>query len=150
MSPEHQSRNAASWKASFHLYNKYWRHMGLSAILADGMAVGLDRHFQLWLDQGELIFLTGEYLGLGEPFVHVKSVSPRAILLRYRATNLDLLEYELPLEQALPTLRRFLAQLWNATMPGALPEELRGFAAPILEGRWIKAGPESLRYRDGK
>jgi hypothetical protein len=78
-----------------------------------------------------LVFSTEAHHGLypGEPRITVELRSESEVRVAYGIPNLHFgpaeLEYTLPFEQAFPTFVRFLNQLWTATMPEAIPEDVR-------------------------
>ena len=72
------------------------------------------------------MFSTVDHHGLQrEPRVTVVLDPPNDVRVAYGYNHLEFneptLEYTLPFEQAFPTFRRFLDQLWKETMPEAIP-----------------------------
>ncbi len=84
-----------------------------------------------------IVFSTLDHHGLrDEPRVTIE-LHPPELRIGYGTTNLLFrtpeLEYSLPFDEAFATFRRFLNQLWMATVSEPIPEELRGsFTAPVL------------------
>lgn len=101
-----------------------------------------------------LVISTLDHHGLDdEPRVMLKIESEKKIKLVYMPALYpregdNMLEYDLALEDALPTLRRFLHHLWRMTCAEPVPEDLMlkpgTFQAPILkeekklESMWIE------------
>jgi hypothetical protein len=67
--------------------------------------------------------------------VTVEFHPPEQLRIAYGNTNLwwhiPELEYSLSLEEGFGTFRRFLHQLWTATVPEPIPEEIRRPSAPL-------------------
>jgi hypothetical protein len=73
------------------------------------------------------LFSTLDHHGLSvrEPWVMVELRAQDQVRVAYFHFGVQKLEYTLPFELAYPTFVRFLKQLWTATMPEAIPEEVR-------------------------
>jgi hypothetical protein len=140
MSPELQADNIASWNdvgadIERHPQNTslaLWKVLALR-VVRDGIEVGLNRYFRAGISKYDLLFSTRERGSLRHvPYVTV-GVDPEGKLrIAYRGFPSSRPQYTLEYELGFPTLRRFLNQLWIETVTDPLPEELRGFSAPIL------------------
>jgi hypothetical protein len=125
--------------------NSTWSDWKLVAteFIQRGIACGLHRRFRAGQSMHTLIFSTLEHHGLGdEPRVSVVIRSREEIQISYlttfvftRCSSRDVV-YQLPFEDAFATFRRFLLQLWTATVPEPIPDDIRSpdapFTAPIL------------------
>ncbi len=85
----------------------------------------------------DLVFSTLDHHGLrDEPRVTIVFHAPDEVRIVYGKGNPFFLppevEYSLPFDPAFATFRRFLCQLWTATMPGPVPEVI-----PVLCGRRV-------------
>ena len=144
MSPEHELNNIASWKTVLGHVERFpenaswtpWKAVA-RRFVCEGINLGLDRYFRAGTSVNHLLFSTLDRNGLKrEPRVTVEIRGENKLRIAYGATNLFFssaeLEYLLPYELGFPTFRRFLNQLWIETVADPLPDELRGFSAPIL------------------
>jgi hypothetical protein len=99
-------------------------------IIGESVKFGLNRYFRAGQSMSDLVFSTLDHHGLQrEPRVIVKLRPENDVHLAYWAARLyfsiPMLEYTLPFDLAFPTFVRFLNQLWTATMPEAVPEDVR-------------------------
>jgi hypothetical protein len=148
MTPEHQSSNIASWEAIAAHIEQYpnnahwalWKPL-VRRFLCAGVAAGLHRYFRAGQSMHHILFSTLDHHGLrDEPRVTIEFHPPSELRLAYGTTNLWFgapeLEYSLPFDAAFATFRRFLHQLWTATVPEPIPEDIRSpnapLAAPVL------------------
>ena len=144
MTPEHEANNVASWKLVLGFIDEYpesthwspWKKLA-RRFVDESIELGLDRYFRAGQSMSHMIFSTLDHHGLrNEPRVTVELHPENELRIAYGTSYLSRfpaeLEYSLPYDDAFPTFRRFLNQLWIETVPEALPDELRGFSAPIL------------------
>jgi len=143
MTPEHQSNNIASWEAVAADIEQYpdnehwtpWKHL-VRRFLRAGAAAGLSRYFRAGQSMHHILFSTLDRHGLqDEPRVTIEFHPPTDLRIAYGTTNLSFskpeLEYSLPFDDAFATFRRFLHQLWTATVPEPIPEDIRSPNAPL-------------------
>jgi len=144
MSPENEASNIASWGLALGFIEEYpenshwspWKKLA-RRLIHEGVVLGLNRYFRAGMSMSHIIFSTLDHNGLrGEHRVTIEIRSEGKFRVAYGTTNLWFgspeLEYTLQYEDAFPTFRRFLNQLWTETVAEALPDELRGFSAPVL------------------
>jgi hypothetical protein len=148
MLPEHELSNIASWKAVLSFIagrpenprTASWKELARK-LFSESINVGLDRYFRAGLSDRQLIFSTLDHSLRGEPLrrephVTVDLHPENVIRIAYATTpmgfSLPQIAYSLPFDKGFVTFRRFLNQLWIETMTDALPDELRGFSAPVL------------------
>jgi hypothetical protein len=148
MLPEHELSNIASWKAIFSFIEECpenprtarWKAL-VRKLLSESIDVGLDRYFRAGLSDRQLIFSTLDHSLRNEPLRREPHVTvdlhPESVIRISYATTpmgfaLPQIAHSLSFDQGFPTFRRFLNQLWIETMTDALPDELRGFSAPVL------------------
>jgi hypothetical protein len=145
VSPEQELGNIASWKVieafieRLPSHSAGWEPWSTLArkFVSEGKTLGLNRYFRAGTSVTHLVFSTLDHRGLrGEPRVTVEFHPENEIRVAYGTANLHFsspeVEYSLPFEPAFATFRRFLNQLWTATMPEPVPDDLHGFWAPIL------------------
>ncbi len=143
MTPEHQSSNIASWEAVAASIERYpdtehwtpWKLL-VRRVLGAGIAAGWNRYFRAGTSMHHIVFSTLDHHGLrDEPRVTSEFHPPSELRIAYGTTNLWFrtpeLEYSLPFDDAIATLRRFLHQLWTATVPEPIPEDIRSPNAPL-------------------
>ena len=143
MTPEHQSSNIASWEAVAADIEQYpdtehwtpWKPL-VQRFLRAGIAAGLNRYFRAGQSMHHIVFSTLDHHGLrDEPRVTIEFHPPSELRIAYGTTNLWFrtpeLEYSLPLNDAFATFRRFLHQLWTATVHEPTPEDIRSPDAPL-------------------
>lgn len=104
--------------------------------MGEGVKLGLNAYFRAGQSLHHLVFSTLDHHGLrDEPRVTVVFHPENDVRIAYGTSNLffnpPTLEYTLPFELAFPTFRRFLNQLWTATMPESIPAEIRSPLAPL-------------------
>jgi hypothetical protein len=143
MTPEHQSCNIAAWDfvvADIEQYpdNEYWTPWKILVrrFLQAGTAAGLNRYFRAGQSMHHIVFSTLDHHGLrDEPRVTIEFHPPSDLRIAYGTTNLWFckpeLEYTLPFDDGFATFRRFLHQLWTATVPEPIPEDIRSPNAPL-------------------
>lgn len=144
MTPEHQSSNIASWEAIAAFIEEFpddahwtpWKALARRLICA-GIAAGLNRYFRAGQSMHHIVFSTLDHHGLrDEPHVTIELHPPSELRIAYGTTNLWFrtpeLEYSLSFDDAFATFRRFLHQLWTATVPEPIPEEIRSPNTPLL------------------
>jgi len=143
MDSAQQLRNAASWHALIasireHPDNDYWILWKQLAMRFVQKAVdsGLNNYFRAGRSMNHLVFSTLDRNGLrDEPRVTIVIRTKSEIQIAYGNSNRLFgspeLEYTLPLEEGFSTFRRFLHQLWTATISDPIPEEMRGPINPI-------------------
>ena len=143
MSPEHESSNVASWRAvaadiELSPDTSDWQPWKALArrFLRSGSEMGLCRYFRAGRAMHHIIFSTLDHHGLrGEPRVTIELHPPSGLRIAYGTSNLEFqrpeLEYSLGFEEGSATFRRFLHQLWAATVPEPIPEDIRGPASPL-------------------
>jgi hypothetical protein len=151
MSPEQQARNVESWKAleadfELHPDSDYWIPWKALArrLIKESAGVGLHPYFRAGQGMQDVIFSTLDHRGLRhEPRVTVQIRGDTGSLrVAYSTFTLSIslktpeMDYTLPFDEGFATLRRFLNQLWTATVPEPIPENLRSplssFSAPVL------------------
>lgn len=143
MTPEHQSSNIASWEAIASFIEEfpddsYWTQWKPVArrFIGAGIASGLNRYFRAGQSMHHILFSTLDHHGLrDEPRVTIEVHPPLELRIAYGDTNLWFrtpeVEYSLPFDDAFATFRRFLHQLWTATVPEPIPEDIRSPNAPL-------------------
>jgi hypothetical protein len=148
VSPDHQASNIVSWEDLERLIEEYpdnsqwteWKTLARKFV-DESVKLGLNRYFRAGQSMHHFVFSTLEYHGLrDEPRVTVAFRPENDIRIAYGTSNLQfstpMVEYTLPFDLAFPTFRRFLNQLWKATMPEAIPGDICGpqasLSAPIL------------------
>ncbi len=158
MNTEHINANIASWEQVSQFVEEFisiyaesepedyrrfseWQSV-IRQFIKDFKELGYHKFFRAGTMMRTLVFSTLDHHGLAdEPHVTVKIESEELIKLVYHpaipAPNGDkMLEYDLSLVDALPTLRRFFHHLWQMTRPEAIPTELfvkKGkYQAPVL------------------
>lgn len=143
MNPEHQASNIASWEAvaaDIEQYpdNEHWKSWKtlVRRFLRTGMSAGLNRYFRAGQSMHHILFSTLDHHGLrDEPRVTIELHPPSQVRIAYGTTNLWFstpeLEYTLPFDDGFATFRRFLHQLWMATVPEPIPEDIRSPNAPL-------------------
>ena len=145
MTPEHQSSNIASWEALITLIERSehwtpWKPLARRFLRA-GIAAELNRYFRAGQSMHHIVFSTLDHHGLSdEPRVTIELHPPSELRVAYGTTNLLFrtpeLEYSLPFDDGFATFHRFLYQLWSATVPEPIPEDIRrpiaSLSAPIL------------------
>lgn len=143
MTSEHQDSNIASWEAVAADIEQYpdtehwtpWKQL-VRRFLCASIAAGLNRHFRAGQSMHHIVFSTLDHHGLrNEPRVTLEFHPPSEIRIAYGTTNLWFgtpgIEYSLPFDAAFATVRRFLHQLWTATVPEPIPEDIRSPGAPL-------------------
>ncbi|RBP47475.1 hypothetical protein DES53_101272 [Roseimicrobium gellanilyticum] len=138
MTPEHQSNNIASWEIVAAGIEEYpdneawlpWKPL-VRRFLRAGIDAGLNRYFRVGQSMHEIIFSTLDHHGFrgGEPRVTVEFHPPTELRILY-GTSLQgdrtrKLKPVLRFEDGVTTLSHYLHQLWTATIPGPVPEEIR-------------------------
>ena len=141
--------NPDSWRAVIEDIAQYPDNQTWSAwktiateFMQRGVAAGLDVHFRAGQSMHWFLFSTLDHHGLrGEPHVTIFIRSRDDIEVSYGTTHLSVtgrpyLSYSLSFEDAFSTFRRFLLQLWTATVSAPIPADIRGpdasFTAPVL------------------
>jgi hypothetical protein len=125
---DHLAANLESWRAVEAFVERMgdrWRAVA-QRFLGEGVRFRLDSYFRAGQSMDELVFSTLDHHGLQwEPRVMVKFFAEDRIHVKYVHPPARGPEYTLPFDQAFPTFVRFLSQIWSATMPEAVPEEVR-------------------------
>lgn len=96
----------------------------------------MHRYFRAGQSMHHIVFSTLDHHGLRlEPRVTVEFHPLQELRIAYGTANLGFctpeLEYSLPFDEGFATFRRFLHQLWTATVPEPIPEEIRSPNAPL-------------------
>jgi hypothetical protein len=114
-----------------------------------GLDRNFNRHFRAGQSMSTLVFSTLDRHGLRDGArVAVTLRPPDELKLIYwpatPATKGDQrLEYDLHLDEAMPTFQRFLNHLWETSMSDPLPSDMRSpqhpFNAPVLSAAKTKA-----------
>lgn len=149
MTIEHQRSNRESWDAVVremeqHPDDAYWTPWKALArqFIRAGRSAGLDSYFRAGRSMHHFVFSTLDHhrLGINDPRVTVELHPTSELRIAYGKTNIWFgspeIEYLLSFDEGFATFRRFLNQLWTATVPEPIPEELRGplasLSAPVL------------------
>lgn len=143
VSPEHHKKNLESWTDLQSLVDTFpsdvhwtaWKVLA-KKFLDECISLGLNGYFRAGQSMHHLVFSTLDQHGLrDEPRVTVDLHPETQLRIAFGRGNIHFaspeLEYLLPYDTGFPTFRRFMNQLWTATMPEAIPGDLRGPIAPL-------------------
>ncbi|HEY3898040.1 MAG TPA: hypothetical protein VGM54_05465 [Chthoniobacter sp.] len=136
MSPEHLKGNEASWDAVAADVEEYadtahwtpWKEL-VRKFLRAGVEAHLHRYFRAGQSMHHVVFSTLDHHGLRlEPRVTVEFHPPAELRIAYGTGNLSFhtpeSEYLLPFDAGFATFHRLLHELWLATVPEPIPEEI--------------------------
>ena len=134
MTAGHMAANIESWKAVEAFVDgmpesaswTLWKVLA-RRLLGESVRFGLNRYFRAGQSMDRLVFSTLDHhrLNIMDARVTVEVRAENEVRVSYFQFGIQELEYTLPFELAFPTFVRFLNQLWTATMPEAVPEDVR-------------------------
>ena len=110
-------------------YWNRWRSL-IDPLIQEAVAAGYDQLFRAGMSMHHIIFSTLDHNGLrGEPHVTVSVTKEWKIKIEYSTANTH---FASPIHSevaesgsALPTLTKYLQNLWTETVPEPIPEQLR-------------------------